>query len=290
MRRTSPRCVSRYSVPSTLHRTGHPAPGTRHRPRPMSLLSAAERAARTAADYLRQAARPSVEEWTAKGTNDYVTEVDRRAEELIREVLQNETPGAAVVGEELGPELVEADLVWIVDPLDGTTNFLHGYPSCAVSIAVARRGVLEAGVVLRVEPDTCFTARRGGGAWQDGRRLQVSAITDPAQALIGTGFPFKHPEHLPRYQEQFARIMKATSGIRRAGSAALDLADVAAGRFDGFWELYLAPWDIAAGILLVREAGGIVTDLSGNQRALHAGPVVAGNPDIHRWLLKPIGN
>ena len=109
--------------------------------------------------------------------------------------------------------------------------------------------------VLRVEPDHCFTARRGGGAWQDGRRLQVSKITDPAQALIGTGFPFKNPEHLPVYQEQFARIMRATSGIPRAASAALDLADVAAGPFDGFWELYLAPWDIAAGILLVREAG-----------------------------------
>ena len=252
----------------------------------MDLLKSAERAARTAAGYLRRAARPSVEQWTPKGTNDYVTEVDRRAEELIREILEEETPGAAVVGEELGPELVDADLVWIVDPLDGTTNFLHGYPSCAVSIAAARRGVLEAGVVVRVEPDHCFTATRGGGAWQDGTRLQVSAITDPAQALIGTGFPFKHPEHLPRYQEQFARIMRATSGIRRAGSAALDLADVAAGRFDGFWELYLAPWDIAAGILLVREAGGLVSDLSGNARDLQPGSLVAGNPLIHAWLIQ----
>jgi myo-inositol-1(or 4)-monophosphatase len=251
----------------------------------MDLLESAERAARAAAAYLRQASRPAADQWTAKGTNDYVTEVDRRAEEIIREVLRVATPGAPVVGEELSPELVEAELVWIVDPLDGTTNFLHDYPACAVSIAAVHNGELEAGVVLRLEPDHCFTARRGGGAWMNGTRLQVSTITDPAQALIGTGFPFKHPEMLADYQRQFERIMRATSGIRRAGSAALDLADVAAGRFDGFWELQLAPWDIAAGILLVREAGGVVTDLRGNQRGLEAGPVVAGSPAIHAWLL-----
>lgn len=251
----------------------------------MDLLKFAERAARLAADFLRSAVPPPPESWTAKGRNDFVTEIDRRAEAIIRESLLDDAPGSRVVGEELAPELVTGGLVWIVDPLDGTTNFLHRYPACAVSIAAAVDGVLEAGVVLRLEPDWCYAAARGRGAWHGAARLTVSTVRDPAHALIGTGFPFKHPEMLARYQEQFARVMTRTSGIRRAGSAALDLADVAAGRFDGFWELALAPWDIAAGILLVREAGGVVTDLAGNTRGLSPGPVVAGNPAIHGWLV-----
>jgi myo-inositol-1(or 4)-monophosphatase len=252
----------------------------------MDLLHLAETAARQAAGYLRTVERPrDPATWTAKGRNDFVTVVDRTAEAMIRDLLLAGEPGSHVIGEELSPELTLEGLVWIVDPLDGTTNFLHGYPACAVSIGAAVDGILEAGVVLRLDPDWCFTARRGGGAWLNGGRLTVSTITDPAHALIGTGFPFKQPEDLPRYQGQFARIMSATSGIRRAGSAALDLADLAAGRFDGFWELQLAPWDVAAGLLLVREAGGVATDLSGSPRDLGQGPVVAGNPAIHRWLL-----
>jgi myo-inositol-1(or 4)-monophosphatase len=252
----------------------------------MDLLLLAETAARRAAGYLRAAAPlRDPTGWTAKGRNDFVTEADRRAEALIADVLLTGAPGSRVVGEELSPGLADEGLVWIVDPLDGTTNFLHGYPACAVSVAAAVDGVLEAGVVLRLEPDWCFRASRGGGAWLGDTRLAVSAITEPAHALIGTGFPFKHPADLPRYQEQFGRIMLATSGIRRAGSAALDLADLAAGRFDGFWELSLAPWDVAAGILLVREAGGRVTGLAGEDRGLGHGPVVAGNPAIHTWLL-----
>ena len=252
----------------------------------MDLLHIAETAARRAAGYLRTVERPrDPAAWTAKGRNDFVTEVDRTAEAMIREVLLASEPGSRVVGEELAPDLVHDGLVWIVDPLDGTTNFLHGYPACAVSIGAAVDGVLEAGVVLRLDPDRCFTARRGGGAWLDGERLTVSTISDPGHALIGTGFPFKHPDELPRYLEQFGRVMLATSGIRRAGSAALDLADIAAGRFDGFWELQLAPWDVAAGLLLVAEAGGVVTDLAGSPRGLGHGPVVAGNAAIHGWLL-----
>ncbi|HEX9894179.1 MAG TPA: inositol monophosphatase family protein [Gemmatimonadales bacterium] len=254
----------------------------------MDLLKSAERAARAAAGFLREVSPPRPEGWTTKGTNDFVTQIDRQAEAIIRESLLADTPEAHLVGEELSPDLVSDGLVWIIDPLDGTTNFLHNYPACAVSIAAALNGVLQAGVVLRLAPETCCSAARGAGAWRDGKPLRVSEIVDPAHALIGTGFPFKHPEHLPQYLEQFARITPATSGIRRAGSAALDLADVAAGRFDGFWELRLAPWDIAAGVLLVREAGGVVTDLAGNPRNLDHGPVVAGNPAIHRWLLEII--
>ena len=251
----------------------------------MDLLDSARRAATLAAAYLRPASPPAPEAWTAKGQNDFVTEVDRHAEEIIRGSLLMDTPSARVIGEELGSEVVIDGLVWIVDPLDGTTNFLHRYPSCSVSIAAAIDGRLEAGVVLRLEPDWCYTAARGRGAWHGTQRLEVSKVSQAAHALIGTGFPFKHPNDLPRYQQQFAKVMTATSGIRRAGSAALDLADVAAGRFDGFWELTLAPWDVCAGMLLVREAGGVVTDLDGRERGIEHGPVVAGNPAIHNWLI-----
>ena len=252
----------------------------------MDLLVLAEGAARRAAGYLRNVARPDPASWTAKGPRDFATDIDRHAEAMITESLLEAEPGSTVLGEELSPDAAAAALVWIVDPLDGTTNFLHGYPVSAVSIAALADGELEAGVVLRLEPDCCFRARRGGGAWEGERRLRVSTIRDPRHALIGTGFPFKHPELLPAYQQQFARVMLSTSGIRRAGSAALDLADVAAGRFDGFWEQSLAPWDVAAGILLVREAGGVVTDLQGRDWAVGHGSVVAGNPAIHAWLLE----
>jgi myo-inositol-1(or 4)-monophosphatase len=255
----------------------------------MDLLSLAETAARRTAAWLRTVPVPrDPGAWTVKGRNDFVTDVDRHAEAMLAEILLAGAPGSRLVGEESSPDLVLDGLVWIVDPLDGTTNFLHGYPACYVSIAAAVNGVLEAGVVMRLEPDRCFTARRGGGAFLDGAPIRVSAITTPAHALIGTGFPFKHPEQLPVYQAQFARVMTATSGVRRAGSAALDLADVAAGRFDGFWELRLAPWDVAAGTLIVREAGGLVTDLAGEYLVVGHGPVVAGNPRIHRWLLETL--
>lgn len=252
----------------------------------MDLLALAEAAARRAADWLRTVHIPrDPAAGTVKGRNDFVTGVDRGAEAMLAATLLEGAPGSWLVGEESAPELVREGTVWIVDPLDGTTNFLHGYPACAVSVAAAVDGVLEAGVVVRLAPAQCFTAHRGGGAWLDGRRLSVSTIATPAHALIGTGFPFKHLDHLPAYLNQFARVMPATSGIRRAGSAALDLADVAAGRLDGFWELQLAPWDVAAGTLLVREAGGVVTDLLGRDLTPDHGPVVAGNPAIHRWLL-----
>ena len=226
--------------------------------------------------------------WTSKGHNDWVTEIDQEAERIIREVLLAGTPGSTVVGEELNPEAVGDGLVWIVDPLDGTTNFLHGYPQYAVSIAAARDGVLEAAVVLDVPRECCYGAARGKGAWLGGTRLAVSDTRDPARALLGTGYPFKHLDELDRYLEQFRRILPATSGVRRAGSAALDLSDVAAGRLDAFWELMLAPWDTAAGILLVREAGGIVTDLSGHDAELGHGGIVAGNPALHAWLLEQV--
>ena len=217
-----------------------------------------------------------------------MTEIDRAAEELIAETLLGPCPGSRIVGEELSPVVLTDGLVWIVDPLDGTTNFLHAFPSYAVSIAAALDGVLQAGVVLHVPRNEIYSAFRGGGAWLGEERLSVSSIADPEFALIGTGFPFRELSRLDEYQRQFARVARSTSGIRRPGSAAIDLADVAAGRFDGFWEQQLSAWDIAAGTLLIREAGGVITDPTGRDIGIENTGVVAGNPAIHRWLVETL--
>jgi myo-inositol-1(or 4)-monophosphatase len=227
-------------------------------------------------------------DWIEKGPHDWVTDVDRTAERLIADALKNGGGGARIVGEELSPELAKDGLVWIVDPLDGTSNFLHGYPQYSVSIAATLDGVLEAGVVLDVTRECLYGAARGKGAWLGGGRLSVSEIHDPARSLLGTGYPFKNLEGLDSYLTHFRELLRTTSGVRRAGSAALDLADVAAGRFDGFWELRLAPWDIAAGVLLIREAGGVVTDMNGRDIGAEHTSVVAGNPVIHAWLLQTL--
>ncbi|HEY3045331.1 MAG TPA: inositol monophosphatase family protein [Vicinamibacterales bacterium] len=253
------------------------------------LVKLAERAALRAADYLRTAVRPAVHTWTEKSQHDFVTEVDRAAEGLITEVIMREAPESVIIGEELSPKrTARGELVWIVDPLDGTTNFLHGYPQYAVSIGCVADGKLAAGVIHDVCRNRTYKAIRGGGAFEEDTRLSVSAVTDPRHALIGTGFPFKALNRLHVYLAQFAAVMGAASGIRRGGAAALDLADVAAGRLDGFWELQLAPWDIAAGTLLIREAGGIVTRPDGGADVLAAdenGSIVAGNAAMHKWLI-----
>jgi len=225
--------------------------------------------------------------WVEKGRHDFVTETDRGAERLISAVLTRDVPGSTVVGEELSPAAARSnDVVWIVDPLDGTTNFLHGYPQYAVSIGCVVRGVLSAGVIHDVARDVVYWGAAGHGAWQGERRLAVSTLTEPKHALIGTGFPFKQLDGVERYLRQLAAVMAASSGIRRAGSAALDLVDVASGQFDAFWELTLAPWDVAAGVVLVREAGGSVTTLDGSDDVLQHGSIVAGNRAMHRWMLE----
>jgi myo-inositol-1(or 4)-monophosphatase len=212
--------------------------------------------------------------------------VDRAVEETIARILLQGAPGSVVLGEELSPEATSAELLWVVDPLDGTTNYLHGYPAYGVSIAAVADGRLTAAVVIDVDRDREYYATAGEGAWSGEHRLAVSTVDDPSLALIGTGFPFKWPELVPRYLRQFAKILPATSGIRRAGAASLDFVDIALGRFEGFWELMLAPWDVAAGTLIVREAGGVVTDLAGSDDFLRHGAFVAGNPAIHEWLLE----
>jgi myo-inositol-1(or 4)-monophosphatase len=258
----------------------------------LDLVHLAAEAAGVAGEYIGRARRDpaGATGWVSKGHHDWATETDRKAEQLIASVLGEGAPGSRMIGEESSPELYQEGLVWVVDPLDGTTNFLHGYPQYAVSIAAAVNGTLEAAVVFDVNRELLYGAARNQGAWLGQTRIQVSDIRDPARALLGTGYPFKQLDRLESYLDQFRRILPATSGVRRAGSAALDLADVAAGRLDAFWELMLAPWDTSAGILLVREAGGVVTDLEGRAIGVGHSGVVAGNPAMHAWLLEQVGS
>jgi myo-inositol-1(or 4)-monophosphatase len=256
--------------------------------RDRELLASCVAAAVRATDVLRATADvlPSLT-WQEKSPSDFVSEADHAAEAAIREVLLARHPGATMIEEEASPggAIDDAGLSFVVDPLDGTTNFLHGYPWYAVSIGALREGVVVAGAVLNVANGELFTATVGAGARRNGQPIAVSAIADPQRALIGTGFPFKHPHLVEPYMRQFPRLLTTTAGVRRAGAAALDLADVACGRFDGFWELMLAPWDIAAGILIVREAGGTVTDLAGADSTVSHTPLVASNGLLHPWLL-----
>jgi myo-inositol-1(or 4)-monophosphatase len=251
-----------------------------------ALLATCVAAAVKAADVIRTAAsRLSEITWEAKGPADFVSVVDRDAEEVVRAVVAGRHPHAVMIAEESAPRAEQGELTFVVDPLDGTTNFLHGFPWYAVSIAALVRGEHVAGAVLNVANGDLYTAARGGGARHNGQPIHVSALTEPSRALIGTGFPFKHREGIAPYMGILPRLMERTAGLRRAGSAALDLCDVAAGRFDAFWELRLAPWDVAAGILIIREAGGVVTDLEGRPAPVASGPIVAGNPVMHAWLL-----
>jgi len=242
-----------------------------------------------AGDVVREAAgRLADIRWEVKGPADYVSDVDRAAERAITEVVSARHPDAVLVAEELTPAAARARLTFVADPLDGTTNFLHGFPWYAVSIAALVDGVHAAAAVLNVANGELHTATAGGGARRNGQPIQVSRIEEPSRALIGTGFPFKHREGIAPYMGVLPRIMEQAAGLRRPGSAALDLCDVACGRFDAFWEYRLAPWDVAAGILLIREAGGVVTDLDGKPAPVEHGPIVAGNPTMHAWLLQQL--
>ena len=260
-------------------------------PAPAMLLAVALCAAQEAATIIRDAT-PGVRSivWQEKGATDFVSEVDLAAEQRIKAIVSKAIPGAVFLAEEtastLAPELQREGVVFVVDPLDGTTNFLHGYPEYAVSIGVLLNGVLTAGVVIDVPSNECFSAMAGAGAFLDGAPIHVSTIDNPQRALFGTGFPFARQEEIAPYTAQLARVMAGASGVRRAGAAALDLASVACGRFEGFWEMKLSPWDIAAGMLLVREAGGIVTTFEGTECPVARTSVVAGSAAMHAWLLR----
>ena len=223
----------------------------------------------------------------SKNRNDFVTEVDQQAEQEIIGILRKAFPGHGILAEESG--LREGDdFQWIIDPLDGTTNFLHGFPQFAVSIALSHKGRMEQGVVYDPMRQELFTATRGAGAMMNDRRLRVTKRDSLEGALLGTGFPFKSQQHLDAYLDMFRALFPRTAGIRRPGAAALDLAYVAAGRLDGFWELGLSIWDMAAGVLLIQEAGGLSSDFVGGHDYLQSGNLVAGNPKVFAEILKTI--
>jgi myo-inositol-1(or 4)-monophosphatase len=252
------------------------------------MLNIATRAARSAGRILmRYFERTDQLTVTSKSRNDFVSEVDRGAEAAIIQELRSKYPDHAILAEESG-EHRGSDFQWVIDPLDGTTNYLHGFPQFSVSIALKYRNRLEQAVVYDPLREEMFTASRGQGAQLNDRRLRVGDRTSLEGALIGTGFPYRDQSHLDAYLGMFKAMVQDTAGIRRPGSAALDVAYVAAGRTDGFWELGLAQWDFAAGALLVKEAGGKVSDLAGGDRYLETGNIVAGNLKVHQAMLDKI--
>ncbi|HUX72787.1 MAG TPA: inositol monophosphatase family protein [Steroidobacteraceae bacterium] len=253
------------------------------------LLNIGMRAARRAGDLIaRNLSRLDSIKIDSKGRNDFVTDIDRKAEAEIIATVRRSYPQHAFLGEETGRS-GDGDTLWIIDPLDGTTNFLHGFPTFAVSIAVEHKKRLQHAVVYDPMRQEFFTASRGEGAQLEGRKIRVSTQRTLEGALIGTGFPFRAGAvHVDDYLAMLKVVMGLAAGVRRPGAAALDLAYVAAGRIDGFWEFGLAPWDTAAGTLLIQEAGGRVGTPAGAEYAL--GPnIVAGNPKVYEALLAAIG-
>jgi len=225
---------------------------------------------------------------TEKGHNDFVTEIDKAAEEAIIDVLTTAYPDHAILAEESGPSANLHDEnanVWIIDPLDGTTNFIHGFPQYCISIALQQRGQITQAVVYDPTRNDLFTATKGAGAYLNEKRIRVGRRDKMLEALIGTGFPFRDTDHLDEYMKMFRIMTEKCAGLRRPGAAALDLAYVAAGRLDGFFEKGLHPWDAAAGALLITEAGGIVGDFSGESDYLYKGEILAGSPKIFAQMV-----
>jgi myo-inositol-1(or 4)-monophosphatase len=252
------------------------------------MLNTAVKAARRAGNIINRASQDlDLLTVRTKGDNDFVSEVDTLAEQAIVETLLEAYPGHAILAEEGGSQ-GDSDFVWIIDPLDGTTNFLHGFPQFAVSIGCAHKGVLTHAVVFDPSRNELFTASRGAGAFLNDKRMRVSKRTKLKESLIGTGFPYHDFSYMETYIKMFQELLPKTAGLRRPGSASLDLAYVAAGRFDGFWEANLKPWDIAAGALLIMEAGGLVADFQGEERYLDSGNMLAGNPKVFNQLLQVI--
>jgi len=252
------------------------------------MLNIAIRAARSAGNVIvRSLDRVDSLTIESKAKKDYVSEVDRIAEREIVAILRKAYPDHGILAEE-GTSHAGDDYVWVIDPLDGTTNFLHGFPQFAVSIGLLRKGKLDQAVVYDPLRQELFTASRGAGAHLNDRRIRVSKAPRLDGALLGTGFPFKMLEHLDSYLAMFKDLLAKTDGIRRAGAASLDFAYVAAGRLDGFWEIGLSKWDMAAGALLIQEAGGIVGDFSGGHDYLETGNVIAANPKLFKAIAQAI--
>jgi myo-inositol-1(or 4)-monophosphatase len=252
------------------------------------MLNIAVRAARRAGSIINRASLDGGGlEVRAKQRNDFVTKVDKAAEEAIIDVVRKAYPDHAFLAEESGAS-GQAEYQWIIDPLDGTTNFIHGFPQYCVSIAIRHREALAHGVIYDPNRNELFTASKGRGAFLNDRRIRVSKCARLGDALVGTGFPFKETVRIDRYTGQLKNIMGTASGIRRAGAAALDLAYVACGRLDAFWEMGLSPWDMAAGALMILEAGGLVSDLGGDEGYLDKGEIACATPKVFPGLLEAL--
>ncbi|MES2356020.1 MAG: inositol monophosphatase family protein [Pseudomonadota bacterium] len=255
------------------------------------MLNIAIKAARKAGAIINRASF-DVDKLTVqrKQQNDFVSEVDHAAEDAIIGILRDAYPEHGILAEESGASEGTgggtSEFQWIIDPLDGTTNFLHGLPQYSVSIALTKKGILDQAVVFDPTRNELFSASRGHGAYLNDRRIRVSKTRELADALIGTGFPYRDFNHLGPYMAMFRELIQKTAGLRRPGSAALDLAYVACGRYDGFFEIGLSPWDMAAGALLIQESGGLVGDISGEQDYLESGHILAGNPKVFTQLLQ----
>lgn len=252
------------------------------------LLNIAVTAARAAGNIIvRYLDRVDTLDVATKHMNQFVTQVDREAEAIIIAEIHKAYPHHAILAEESGAA-GDHEYRWIIDPLDGTTNYLHGFPQFCVSIALEHRGRLDQGVVFDPLGQELFTASRGAGAHLNDRRIRVSRQTTLEGSLLGTGFPFRGDYDLDTYLQTLRALIPKSAGVRRAGAAALDLAYVAAGRLDGFWEFGLEPWDMAAGVLLIREAGGLVTDADGDEHYMDSGNIVTAPPKVLRELVKVI--
>ena len=252
------------------------------------MLNTAVKAARRAGNIINRATRNlDVLAVREKAANDFVSEVDREAEHAIISTLHEAYPGHAILAEESGASGA-SEYQWVIDPLDGTTNFLHGFPQYCVSIALAHRGTVTQGVIYDPVRNDLFTASRGRGAYLNDRRIRVSKRQHLRDCLVGTGFPFRDGSYLDTYLAMMRAMITHAAGIRRPGAAALDLAYVAAGFYDGFWEIGLNPWDVAAGSLLVLEAGGLIGDLAGEGDYLHGGQVIAASPKIFAQMVNTL--
>lgn len=252
------------------------------------MLNIAIRAARAAGDLIvREIDRIDDIGYDKKGDNDFVTDVDKAAEQVIINTIHQSYPEHAFLAEESG-QSGDSEFVWIIDPLDGTTNFMHGFPHYAVSIALQHRGRLDQGVIYDPLRQELFTASRGKGAQLNNRKIRVTSKHELNGTLLGTGFPFREGQDIEIFLESFRRLYPHVAGIRRAGSAALDLAYVACGRLDGFWEYNLNAWDIAAGALLVQEAGGINSELTGGTDYMQSGNIISANPKILKAMLQQL--
>ncbi len=248
-------------------------------------IEAARKAGTLLERYFNNLDRLTIE---SKAHNDFVSEADRDAEKSIVDTIQKYYPDHSIIAEEGHGRRTNAKVEWIIDPLDGTTNFLHGFPHFAVSIGIKVKGKLEHGVVYDPMRDELFAASRGEGARLNNRRIRVSETRKLEHALLATGVPYREFDYVDSYMQSLRYFMTHTAGIRRPGSAALDLAYTACGRVDGYWELNLRPWDIAAGAIIVREAGGIVTDFAGGENYLKSGNILAANPAMTRQMARVI--